>query len=101
MQATPMQGDVVPQGFLVSEAEAAQTLQTRQSKKSRIVRSGIGFENSRVMNFIPLARQYELLVLVSAARGLVTPSLLRVCDDLATASPQGRMTCCSRRLVLH
>ncbi|MBG6071635.1 dihydropteroate synthase [Polaromonas sp. CG_23.6] len=93
MQATPMQGDVVPQVFLFLK-EAAQTLQTLGVEKSRIVLDpGIGFGKTVEQNFVLLARQHELL---AAGYPLLAgwsrkSSLAAVCDDLATASPQGRM----------
>jgi len=93
MQVTPMQGDVVPQVFLFLK-EATQNLQTLGVEKSRIVLDpGIGFGKTVEQNFVLLARQHELL---AAGYPLLAgwsrkSSLAAVCDDLVTASPQGRM----------
>ena len=93
MQATPMQGDVIPQVFSFLK-EAAQTLQTLGVEKSRIVLDpGIGFGKTVGQNFALLARQSELL---TAGYPLLAgwsrkSSLAAVCDDPATASPQGRL----------
>ena len=62
MQASPMQGDVVPQvlSFLRGTAES---LQSAGVDKSRIVLDvGIGFGKTVSQNFSLLARQHELLV---------------------------------------
>lgn len=93
MQTTPMQGDVIPQvlSFLM---QAAHNLQALMVEKSRIVLDpGIGFGKTVEQNFALLARQRELL---SAGYPLLAgwsrkSSLAAVCDDPATASPQGRM----------
>jgi dihydropteroate synthase len=61
MQATPMEGDVVPQVLLFLE-HAAQSLQAQGVHKSRIVLDpGIGFGKTVAQNFALLARQSELL----------------------------------------
>ncbi len=61
MQATPMEGDVVPQVLLFLE-HAAQSLQAQGVHKSRIVLDpGIGFGKTVAQNFALMARQGELL----------------------------------------
>lgn len=93
MQTTPMQGDVIPQ-VLSFLTQAAQNLQALMVEKSRIVLDpGIGFGKTVEQNFALLARQREFL---SAGYPLLAgwsrkSSLAAVCDDSATASPQGRM----------
>ena len=93
MQALPMQGDVLHQVLSFLE-QAAQSLQALGVDKSRIVLDpGIGFGKTVEQNFSLLARQRELLV---AGYPLLAgwsrkSSLAAVCDDLATASPQGRL----------
>ena len=93
MQATPMQGDVVPQVLSFLE-QAGLSLQALGVEKARIVLDpGIGFGKTVEQNFVLLARQREFLV---AGYPLLAgwsrkSSLAAVCDDLETASPQGRM----------
>ncbi|WP_029525219.1 dihydropteroate synthase [Polaromonas glacialis] len=93
MQATPMQGDVLPQVLSFLE-QAAQNLQALGVEKSRIVLDpGIGFGKTVEQNFALLARQREFL---AAGYPLLAgwsrkSSLASVCDDPATASPEGRM----------
>ena len=93
MQATPMQGDVILQVLSFLE-QAAQNLQALGVEKSRIVLDpGIGFGKTVEQNFALLARQRELL---AAGYPLLAgwsrkSSLVAVCDDPATALPDGRM----------
>lgn len=93
MQATPMQGDVLPQVLSFLE-QAGRSLQALGVEKSRIVLDpGVGFGKTVEQNFALLARQRELL---AAGYPLLAgwsrkSSLAAVCDDLATASPEGRM----------
>ena len=61
MQATPMEGDVVPQVLSFLEL-SAQSLQSLGVDKARIVLDGgIGFGKTVAQNFALLARQRELL----------------------------------------
>ena len=63
MQATPMEGDVVPQVLSFLEL-SAQSLQALGVDKARIVLDGgIGFGKTVEQNFALLARQRELLAL--------------------------------------
>jgi len=93
MQTTPMQGDVILQVLSFLE-QAAQNLQALGVEKSRIVLDpGIGFGKTVEQNFALLARQRELL---AAGYPLLAgwsrkSSLVAVCDDPATALPDGRM----------
>jgi dihydropteroate synthase len=93
MQAAPMQGDVLPQVRLFLE-QAGSSLQALGVEKSRIVLDpGVGFGKTVAQNFALLARQRELL---AAGYPLLAgwsrkSSLAAVCDDLATASTEGRM----------
>jgi dihydropteroate synthase len=93
MQAAPMQGDVLPQVRSFLE-QAGRSLQALGVEKSRIVLDpGVGFGKTVAQNFALLARQRELL---AAGYPLLAgwsrkSSLAVVCDDLATASPEGRM----------
>ena len=93
MQTTPMQGDVILQVLSFLE-QAAQNLQALGVEKSRIVLDpGIGFGKTVEQNFSLLARQRELL---AAGYPLLAgwsrkSSLAAVCDDPATALPDGRM----------
>ena len=93
MQATPMQGDVLPQVLSFLE-QAGRSLRVLGVEKSRIVLDpGVGFGKTVEQNFVLLARQREFLV---AGYPLLAgwsrkSSLAAVCDDPETASPEGRM----------
>jgi dihydropteroate synthase len=93
MQATPMQGDVLPQVLSFLE-QAGRSLQVLGVEKSRIVLDpGVGFGKTVEQNFVLLARQREFL---AAGYPLLAgwsrkSSLAAVCDDPETASPEGRM----------
>lgn len=92
MQASPMQGDVVPQVLSFLE-QTANVLQALGVKKSRIVFDpGVGFGKTVAQNFSLLARQHEFL---AAGYPLLAgwsrkSSLAAVCDD-PSARPDRRM----------
>lgn len=93
MQATPMQGDVIPQVLSFLE-QAGRSLQALGVEKSRIVLDpGVGFGKTVEQNFALLAHQREFL---TAGYPLLAgwsrkSSLAAACNDPATDLPEGRM----------